>query len=176
MPSGVSSKVRSQIRGLKNSKPSNNKSAKKDNKTANKFAKGGPLKPKEIVRDNKYYKSGFKTDMGYIPISQRKKEDFFYDNVYLPAVTKSFNEAKKGPKNSVKRLEYKGNVGNITEEYMDFRDRVQGKTPYKNRWSTKDETKDINDVMYKRELAKGGKLKSASKKFKCGGKVSRKKC
>jgi hypothetical protein len=41
MPSGVSSKVRSQIRGLKNSKSSNDKSAKKVNKTANKFAKGG---------------------------------------------------------------------------------------------------------------------------------------
>jgi hypothetical protein len=173
MPSGVSSKVRTQIRGLKNSKPSNDKSAKKVNnafkksvkknmkaeaneekmqsKASNKFAKGGNPKRKRL--GNKidladwnplYWDARLETINNYYVDKQKPKH-------------KTLEQKKKDVEDySKKKTEIANRKFSLTKE-ADFNGRRASflRNPYENlevhKWKKHDDKMDGR-------FCKGGKL------------------
>jgi hypothetical protein len=160
---------RTQIRGIKNAKKSN------------KFAKGGPTKrklsaPKTTVNlereqmkdiEKRYKDAEYKGSM-----KQHAKNLENHIDTFSEEGIRSVNLAgTKAGYNAVKDDYYNG----PTSFYRARAGRIPMKTDDGKLRSIPGFLNTDLDGNYTRGFKKGGKLKSAGKKFKCGGKLSRKK-
>jgi hypothetical protein len=159
MPSGVSSKVRTQIRGLKNSKSSNDKSAKKVNNTLKKSVKknmkaeANEEKAQEMASKN-FAKGGFLR--GRKKTQESKTQPTYYerDNAIVDSYVKELNNANTKYGGTSRNNE----MSKINREYQGMRENL-------NRGF---------DLMRTPKLKPIGPKPVSSNKMKRGGKLSKK--
>jgi len=170
----VSSKVRSQVRGLKGASAN-----KKVKKASNKFAKGGPTKrklsSKTTVNLEKEQMKDIERRFKDAEYSGRAKQHAKNLKNHIDTLSKEGRRSVglagvDAGYNAVKDDYYNG----PTSFYRARTGRIPMKTDDGKLRSIPGFLNTDLDGNYTRNFKKGGKLKSSGKKFKCGGKMKKK--